>query len=419
MKKILFPALLFAAMSGTAWYLMQLRPEPKSKKIVKKIPFVEVVVVNKQSLRSSIRTYGTVRPRTQTTLIAEVAGIIEQVAPFKDEVNPSKNQKEVRASFRAGGFFRKGDLLLKIEDIDLRASVAEAKANLSRAKLQLVQEQELAKQAKIEWGDREWSKAPDLVKRIPQIHKAEAEAEAAQAKLGQAQHNLARAQVQAPFEGRILQTMADIGQRVGGGASSALAEVYALDSAEIDLSLSRSEMNFLGFSDGSSAWSGRPSRLQASRIKIETEVLDTSGQVAYKGILERSEGVVDQQTRLNKLVARVDNCFSNPFRESSKPTVEPLRVGQFVNLRLRGSQVQVFVVPDSAFRSQDTILVVDSKNGLRKRKVTTLHRHGKEVWVTQGLKNGDRVCVTPVEIITEGMKIRIANPSAEQNETLP
>ena len=396
-------------MAGVAWYLVQLRPEPKANKIVKKIPFVEVVVVNKQSLRSSIQTHGTVRPRTRTTLLAEVSGIIENVAPFQGKGVSSSNKIDFPVSFRAGGFFRKGDLLLKIEDVDLQASVAEAKANLSRVKLQLVQEQELAKQAKIEWGDRDWNKAPVLVKRIPQILKAEAEAEAAQAKLGQAQHNLARAQVQAPFEGRILQTMADVGQRVGGGASSALAEIYALDSAEIDLSLSRSEMKFLGFSDGSAS---------QEVDEIETQVLDTSEKVAYKGILERSEGVVDQQTRLNKLVARVDNCFSNPFRESSEPEPEPLRVGQFVNLRLLGTQVQAFVVPDSAFRSQDTVLVVDSENGLRPRKVTTLHLQGNEVWVTQGLKNGDRVCVTPVEIITEGMKVRIANSTAEQNETL-
>jgi RND family efflux transporter MFP subunit len=410
MKKVLFPIILFATMSGIAWYLVQLRPEPKAKKIVKQIPFVEVVVANKQSLRSSIQSHGTVRPRTQTTLLAGVSGIIEDVAPFRTDGESSPSKIGATASFRAGGFFRKGDLLLKIEDIDLQSSVADAKANLSRAKLQLVQEQELAKQAKIEWGDRDWNKAPELVKRIPQILKAEAEAEAAQAKLGQAQHNLARAQVRAPFEGRILQTMADVGQRVGGGTSSALAVVYALDSAEIDLSLSRSEMKFLGFSDGAP--------LQ-NMNKIKTEVLDASGKVAYNGILERSEGVVDQQTRLNKLVARVDNCFSNPFRESSQPAVEPLRVGQFVNLRLLGTQVQAFVLPDSAFRSQDTVLVVDSENGLRTRKVTTLHYQGKEVWVTQGLKNGEKVCITPVEIITEGMKVRIANPTTEQNETLP
>lgn len=410
MKKVLLPILLFATLSGIAWYLVQLRPEPKAKRIEKKVPFVEVVVANKQSLRSSILSHGTVRPRTQTTLLAEVSGIIEDVAPFRPDGESSPSENKSPASFRAGGFFRKDDLLLKIEDIELQSSLAEAKANLSRAKFQLVQEQELAKQARVEWGDRDWNKAPELVKRTPQILKAEAESEAAEAKLRQAKHNLDRAQVRAPFEGRILLTMADVGQRVGGGAASALAEVYSLDSAEIDLSLSRSEMNFLGFSDGNS--------LQHIN-EIKTEVLDKNGKVAFKGILERSEGVVDRQTRLNKLVARVDNCFSNPFRKPSQPLVEPLRVGQFVNLRLLGTQVQAFVLPDSAFRSEDSILVVDSENGLRTRKVTTLHYQGKEVWVAQGLKNGDKVCITPIEIITEGMKVKIANPTNEQNKTLP
>ncbi|MDC0156243.1 efflux RND transporter periplasmic adaptor subunit [Verrucomicrobia bacterium] len=406
MKKLFAPILLFAAMFGVAWYLVKLRPEPKGREVVREKPFVEAVVVNKQSLRSSIRIHGIVKPRTQTTLLAEVAGIIEGVAPFLENGKHSITKNDSSASFRAGGFFRKGDLLLKIEDVDLQTSVAEANANLSRTKLQLIQEQELAKQAKIEWGERDWSKAPDLVKRIPQILKAEAETEAAEAKLRQAAHNLSRAQVRAPFEGRILETMADVGQRVGSGASSALAEVYALDSAEIHLSLSRSEMKFLGFSEGF--------RFQNEK-EIKTEVLDQEGQAVYTGILERSEGVIDRQTRLSKLIARVDHCFPNPFRDSLESAAEPLRVGQFVNIRLLGEQVEVYVVPDSAFRSQDTILVIDPENGLRTRRVKTLHHRGKEVWITHGLKNGDRVCVTPVEIITEGMKVRIA----DQNVSLP
>ena len=52
----------------------------------------------------------------------------------------------------------------------------------------------------------------------------------------------------APFEGRILKTMAGVGQRVGE-EHLRLLRIYALDSAEIDLSLSRSEMRFLGFSE--------------------------------------------------------------------------------------------------------------------------------------------------------------------------
>ncbi|MEK9633918.1 MAG: efflux RND transporter periplasmic adaptor subunit, partial [Opitutae bacterium] len=344
-------------------------------------------------------TSGTVRPRTQTDLLAEVPGIIEAVAPFPQELNSS-------ASFRAGGFFRANDLLLRIEDVDLKTAVAESVANLSRANLQLIQERELAKQARIEWGGRDWAKAPELVRRIPQIQKAEAEAKAAEAKLTQARHNLDRAQVRAPFEGRILKTMADVGQRVGGGTSSSLARIYALDSAEVDLSLSRSEMQFLGLSEQL----GIP-----RQDRIKTEVLDANGEVAYEGVLDRSEGIVDARTRLNRLVARFDDCFSNPFQKKQDNRAEPLQIGQFVKLRLWGEKVRVFVVPNSAFRTQDTLLVVNANDELRIRQVKTVCRQGKEVWVSAGLQSGERVCVTTIEVISEGMKVRIA----DRNDTKP
>ena len=373
--------------------------QARSQKHHQKSPFVEIITVQAEVLRSTVSTSGTVRPRTQTDLLAEVPGIIEAVAPFPQEQNSS-------ASFRAGGFFRANDLLLRIEGVDLKTAVAESVANLSRANLQLIQERELAKQARIEWGGRDWAKAPELVRRIPQIQKAEAEAKAAEAKLTQARHNLDRAQVRAPFEGRILKTMAGVGQRVGGGTSSSLARIYALDSAEVDLSLSRSEMQFLGFSEQLGI---------SEQERIKTEVLDANGKVAYEGILDRSEGIVDARTRLNRLVARFDDCFSNPFQKKQENRAEALQIGQFVKLRLWGEKVRVFVVPNSAFRTQDTLLVVNSNDELRIRQVKTVCRQGKEVWVSAGLESGERVCVTPIEVISEGMKVRIA----DRNETKP
>ncbi len=391
--RIILPLLLLVCMIGLAWYLVHLRAKPEAKAITSKAPFVETIMIQAEVLQSTVSTSGTVRPRTQTDLLAEVPGIIEAVAPFSQEQNSS-------ASFRAGGFFKANDLLLRIEDVDLQTAVAEAVANLSRANLQLIQERELAKQARIEWGGRDWAKAPELVRRIPQIQKAEAEANAAEAKLAQARHNLDRAQVRAPFEGRILKTMADVGQRVGGGTSSSLARIYALDSAEIDLSLSRSEMRFLGFSEQL----GMP-----DQERIKTEVLNANGKVVYKGILDRSEGIVDARTRLNRLVARFENCFSNPFRKNQEEKTEPLQIGQFVNIRIWGKKVRVFVVPSSAFRTQDTLLVVNPDNELSIRQVKTVSRQGKEVWVSEGLQSGERVCVTPLEIISEGMKVRISD----------
>ncbi len=396
MRKFILPPLVLGGLCCLAWYLIQLRPEPQPRKVNKQLPYVEVVVAKRQSIPAILHSHGLVRPRTLTTLIAEVPGIIEGVAPFSlDQPIPS---------FRAGGFFKKNDLLVKIEEVDLVSTLAEAKANLSRAQLQLIQEQEFAEQAKSEWGERNWSKAPELVKRLPQIRKAEAEKLAAQAFLDQAKKNLSRAQVTAPFDGRIIRTMVDRGQRVGSGTSSALAEIYALDSAEIDLSLSQKEISFLGFIDG-----------LAKDHNILVETLNKEGTSSHKGFLDRSQGMVDPKTRLTNFVARIDDCFANPFSKS--PTNHPLSLGQFVNLKLTGKKVSAFVLPDSAFRDLSTILVVDPSNQLQPRKVEVLHRTKRKVWVGAGLKDGERVCTTPIEIISEGMKVRVVGDEQVEEQS--
>jgi RND family efflux transporter MFP subunit len=399
--KILFPIIVLMILFFGSWQLIKMRPEPEAREVKRKIPFVEVIHAEKKPLRSSISAFGTIQPRTQTTLIAEVPGIIEEVAPFSNDGSQTTN-------FRPGGFFQKGDLLLKIEDVDLVTTEAEARANLRRVELQLIQERELAKQAKLEWGNRDWSLASDLVKRIPQIEKAEAETRAAEARLNQATRDLNRSRVRAPFRGRILKTMADVGQQVGSGASAALAEIYALDSAEINLALSRSELSFLGFADGF-----KPS----DELNVQTQVLNASDEVIHRGMLDRSEGVVDPRTRLTNLVARVDDCFANPY--AKKPVKNPLAVGQFVNLKLIGAEVNVFLVPESAFRTQETVLVVDEENQLHTREVSVIHRTDKEAWVTGGLSDGEKVCITPIEIISEGMQVNLVNPIEDSNGTQP
>ncbi|MDG1354720.1 MAG: efflux RND transporter periplasmic adaptor subunit [Opitutales bacterium] len=387
MRKYILPPLVLATLVWFAWYLIQMRPQPQPREIKRESPYVEVIVAEKKYLPANLRTHGVVRPRTLTTLIAEVPGIIEGVAPFTEQ--------DLAPSFRAGGFFRKNDLLVKIEEVDLLSTVAEAEANLRRSQLQLIQEQELAEQAKSEWGDRDWTQASELVRRIPQIRKAEAETHAARAFVTQAKKNLSRAKVLAPFDGRIIRTMVDRGQRVGGGTSAALAEVYSLDSAEIDLSLSQREIDFLGFVDGSNS--------ELSKIKVET--LNREGKPTHFGFIDRSQGIVDPKTRLTNFIARIDQCFANPF--SKKAIKNPMSLGTFSNLKLIGKKVPVYLLPESAFRDLTTILIVDKKNGLRSRQVEVLHRADQKVWVGSGIKNGERVCTTPIEVISEGMMVRI------------
>ena len=380
-------------------YLIESKPQSKPKEIVKQLPFVDIVEANLVSQRATIEAFGTVQARTLTNLIAEVPGLIEGVAPFENEVNQSI------ASFQNGGFFEKGDLLVKIVDIDLLAREAETLANLRRTEYQLAQERALADQAKTEWGNRDWKLATALVKRQPQILKAEAEAKAAEALHNQAKKNVLKANVRAPFRGRILNILADVGQQVGSGSSSALAKIYSIKKGEVQLALSKKELSFLNFNEGS----------PHGETQIAVEIVNEEEKAIHSGVIDRSQGIIDPRTRLHNLVARFENCFTDPFNQISK-IGNPLSIGQFVKLKLIGPEIDVFIIPISAFREQNTILVLDQEDRLTVRKVKSVKRDGLEVWVVGGIQEGERVCITPMDIIAEGMKVKISSSTADQNK---
>ena len=115
-------------------FLIDSKTNPQPKEINKQLPFVDVIKASRVSKKATIQVFGTVKARTLTNLIAEVPGLIKGVAPFEFDSNRSIS------SFQNGGFFEEGDLLVQIEDIDLRAREAEALANLRRTEYQLAQE---------------------------------------------------------------------------------------------------------------------------------------------------------------------------------------------------------------------------------------------------------------------------------------
>ena len=53
--------------------------------------------------------------------------------------------------------------------------------------------------------------------------------------------------------------------------------------------------------------------------------------------------------------------------------------------------------------------VVDQQNALRNRKVSTLRTQGKHIYVTDGLQDGDRVCLTLVGAVVAGTPVTIGS----------
>ena len=127
-SKIILPIIIIAISTAAAvWMFMQKEP-PQT--IDKKPPtmFVDVIQVNATNEKITVTAQGSVTPRTQTTLISEVSGLITDVSP----------------AFVAGGFFSKGDVLVRIDDRNYRAEVKRAQAAVRAAETNVTRETGLA-----------------------------------------------------------------------------------------------------------------------------------------------------------------------------------------------------------------------------------------------------------------------------------
>ena len=144
-------------------------------------PLVRTTIVQRAPYLVTVRSEGTVRPRTQSTLVPEVAGRIVRVAP----------------SWADGAFFEKDDVLLEIDAVDYELALAEARSRVAQAELARDREEEEAAAALADWQELNGkdSSPPDLVVRKPQLAETKARLEAARAGLKQAEINLERTKI--------------------------------------------------------------------------------------------------------------------------------------------------------------------------------------------------------------------------------
>ena len=118
----------------------------------------EIILVKPSDHEPPVRSYGTVRPLFETNLVAQVSGIV----------------KEVATEFRVGRRVNKGMILAKIDDTDYRAALAREQSNLANAKRILAEELVRADQAAEDWvaSGRLLADASGFVLRRPQVEAA-------------------------------------------------------------------------------------------------------------------------------------------------------------------------------------------------------------------------------------------------------
>ena len=233
MKKPLSAIALLLVGFLLSWLLLTTKGKPIPQPAAKvAIPVVDIVYAQPATHQLYVNTQGTVQPAKEIDVVAQVAGIVEAIDP----------------QFANGAFFQKGQHLLNIEDADYRFALIRAEANVAEAEQVLAVERARAAQAVREWRDLGQKDANALSLRKPQLASALAKLRAAEAGRDEAQLNLDRTHVKAPFNGRVRIKYVDEGQYVSLGTP--IVKLYSTDKVEVRLPLTDKQLALLDLPTG-------------------------------------------------------------------------------------------------------------------------------------------------------------------------
>ena len=378
--KIILPVAFIVAAVVASLAMIHGRPDAPKEVAPKPALLVSVATARRQPTSFVVRSRGLVSPRTQTTLVSEVAG---QIA-------------EVSDAFVSGGFFRRGDVLIRIDPRNYETLVKRARAEVARARTGVATENALAGYAFEDWERlRELNAAAgpasELTLRKPQLQQALAELESREAELEKVEEDLRRTVIRAPYDGMVREKIADVGQYVNVGAQ--LARTFAVDLAEVRLPVTQRDLRFL-----------------------DLNKLDTGGELAvvlsatigdqpleWDARVVRSEGVFDTGSGVLYVVAQVDDPYD--LAASGRT---PLRMGTFVTAAIAGLPGgELFAVPRYALSRGTTLWVVDANSTIQPRTVGVVRHDEDLAYLDRGLADGEIYVTTPIDHPLPGMRVRL------------
>ena len=384
--KLLLPIVVLAGAGFAAYTMIINRPPVVTQPPVIAPPGVRVHEVALETVQLSVLSQGTVRPRTESQLVPEISGRVTWVAP----------------SFAEGGFFEPGDVLVKIDPFDYQQALASSRSQLAQARLRLAQEEAEAEVALREWEELGRGDPRELTMRKPQLEDARAAVAAAEANVDRARRDVERAEITAPYAGRIRRKNVDVGQFVTVGTQ--VATVYSVDAAEIRLPLPDEELAYLNLPLSFRGTEERPGPRVTLRAMFAGETHEWQGRVV------RTESELDPATRMVNVVTEV----GDPYAPGPDPDRPPLAVGMYVEAEIEGRRFpDVAVLPRAALQGRSLVFVIDREDRLHYRDIDVLRSTTESIFVRGGLESGELVIVSAIDAPTEGMTVQLTDVDPE------
>ena len=352
--------------------------EPDKAERVTYSPLVTIFKTEISNQNIIIEGNGTIEARTRINIVPQVGGRINYI----------------HNNLRAGGAFKKNELLVEVERIDYELAITQDEASLAAALTNL----ELEK-AEAEASQEEWSALnpdlpmPTLVGRKPQIAEAEAGVKSAQAQLSQSKLNLKRTQIRMPFSGRVVRASIDVGEVVS--ANQEIGVVYSNERFEIPISLEVDQLSWINVPDVENSIDGN---------SVDIFIKDGEKIHQLKGKVSRIESELQELSRFARVIVTL---FYSDIPRQLKNKVIP---GLFVSVGINSQQLlNVTAVPRTALRRNNTLWIVNNGR-LSVIEPNILFKSDQEV-IVRDIDAGTMIVISDLDIVTENMQVRISDDS--------
>lgn len=368
-KQIFLPMAVIAGGILLAVFIVMSRSGAEKRDEEKVVPYVSVEHVKLAPIQLVAHSQGEVTSRYETRLVSQVSGKILQVSP----------------KFESGGLVQKGELLAQIDPFDYEVRVQQAKANLASARAAFIQERAQGRVAEAEWAAISNAEPSELGLRKPQQEQALASVKASEAAYTQAQKDLERTQILAPFDAIVKSRSVSPGTFVNTGG--AVGELLDVSVAEVRLPVNQADFAVL-------QQAGREARVALEGVVYgQTHVWDAQ--------VVRDEGLIDPASRMIYLVAQVQDPYSAKPENKGKPR---LPFGTYVKAKINGRLLESAIkIPRRLFVNGALPLIKDSKLSLQ--EVVVAKQEGKFSIVSEGVLDGDLMVVSTLDAPISGMKV--------------
>ncbi|MCF8035785.1 MAG: efflux RND transporter periplasmic adaptor subunit [Desulfobacteraceae bacterium] len=435
MRQLLYPKIRIvliilpvAAAVAVVAYLVMHRPGPEKETEAESVRVLRVIEAPVADLVPRATGYGVAEPGQVWEAVAEVKGTVVEMHPQLDsgeiieaesilvKIDPTEYEltvarleagiEEIRAKISELNQEEKNTKrLLAIE----RRSLNLARKSLERQRAAM--EREAIAPDQVDREERNFLQQQQKVRQlentlslIPAKRKSlKASLAVNQAKLDQAETDLAKTTIRAPFDCRLSNVNLETGQFVRAGQS--LFKAHGTAVTEVEARFRTEQLRNLLDTD-------KRSRFQPGmRTDTFRQLFQNVGAVVrlqngnwsadWNARVDRVRETMDAKTREMRVVAAVDR----PYEKAQPGVRPPLTAGMFCELTLSGPiQPKKVVLPRTAVH-QGTVFTVDHQQRLRKKQVTVDFVQSDFVVLKSGLSGGEKVVVSDPSPAITGMKV--------------